>query len=216
MPERPPAALASADADALAPPAAMIPVPLWPCAVYDQARLLVFGVPLPPDTPRERARLQLRRVLRAVLAARLALAPEQLMLPRQPGRRPRLAPPHDGIGLSLAHAPGLSLLAIHLDGPVGIDLLRTAALPADWQQLARDYLGPARTRQLAALPPEHAAPAFAGHWAALEALLKCHGQPLAEWRDETERRLAACVLRPLALPGDWLGSVVLPGSGGFG
>jgi len=135
---------------------------------------------------RAAARLAAREALAGVLGQPLAT----LQLHAPPGQPPQVLGRPE-IGISFSHEAGLSLVAVNLDGPVGVDLVHGAA-PVDWPAVARDYLGP----QAAAWD----AAAFAPAWAALEARLKCCGRALQEWTPEREQALrAACSCRPLAL-----------------
>jgi 4'-phosphopantetheinyl transferase len=163
-----------------------------------------------PETPlRESARRIVRAALREVLSSLLPAPCESPVLISVPGQPIRLAPPWADVGLSVSHEPGLSLLAINLDGPVGVDLLRVAAIPADIA-VARDYLGPDIARTLAMLPTGQRPQHFARAWARFEARLKCQALELREWTPELAERLAACSVAELALPAGWVGAVAVP------
>ncbi|GAA5176163.1 4'-phosphopantetheinyl transferase superfamily protein [Niveibacterium umoris] len=188
---------------------AAIPVPLWPdAAPPPDARLIVIGLPTAPDAPRERTRLQVRRVLREVLAARLSLRFDNVPLQTTPGRAPRLAAPFAHIGLSFAHEAGLSLLAISFDGAVGVDLTPLSAVPQDWPGVARDYFGPAIAERLLRIADDGAVAAFAAEWSAMEARRKCAGMALVEWQGNAS--LPPTSTSPLALPPGWVGSLARP------
>jgi 4'-phosphopantetheinyl transferase len=164
-----------------------------------------------PETPlRESARRIVRNALRETLASLLPAAGESLALISVPGQPVRLAPPRDGIGLSVSHEPGLSLLAINLDGPVGVDLARVAAIPADLGTVAGDYLGPNTARALGELPSGQRQYAFAQAWTRFEARLKCQALELREWSPELAERLAVCCVADLVLPAGWVGAVAIP------
>ena len=161
------------------------------------ADLLLAAVDTPKTANRTAARQLVREALRQLLAAHLA-GPVQLI--EQPGQPLRLAPPHTGIGLSVSHEVGLSLLAIHFAGPVGIDLLALTQLsgnPEEITRLAHDYLGESG----------HTATSLAMAWTRLEAALKCLGKPLQEWQAGQATALAACQTYELALPTGYVGSV---------
>jgi 4'-phosphopantetheinyl transferase len=165
-----------------------------------------------PETPlREGARRIVRGALRETLASLLPAAGESLALISVPGQPIRLAPPWADIGLSVSHEPGLSLLAINLDGPVGVDLLRVAAMPADIDAVARDYLGPDTARALAMLPAGQRRRAFARAWTRFEARLKCRALDLREWTPRIAEWLAACCVTDLVMPAGWMGAVAVPG-----
>ena len=163
------------------------------------------------ETPlRESARRIVRAALREVLASLLPAPSESLALISVPGQPIRLAPPWSDIGLSVSHEAALSLLAINLDGPVGVDLLRIAAIPADIDVVARDYLGPDTARTLAMLPAGQRPQHFARAWTRFEARLKCQALELREWTPELAERLATCSVAELALPAGWIGAVAVP------
>jgi 4'-phosphopantetheinyl transferase len=165
-----------------------------------------------PETPlRESARRIVRNALRETLASLLPAAGESLALISVPGQPIRLAPPWADVGLSVSHEPGLSLFAINLDGPVGVDLLRVAAMPADIEAVAHDYLGPDTARALDLLPAGQRRHAFAVTWTRLEACLKCLALELREWTPELAERLVPCRVANLVMPAGWVGAVAVPG-----
>ena len=164
-----------------------------------------------PETPlRDGARRIVRAALGETLADLLPAACEPPDLISVPGRPIRLGPPWGDIGLSVSHEPGLSLLAINLDGPVGVDLLRVAALPNGLDTVASEYLGPDTARALAMLPTERRRQAFAVAWTRFEACLKCRALELCEWTPELAGRLAACRVTDLVMPAGWVGAVAVP------
>ena len=164
-----------------------------------------------PETPlRESARRIVRGALRETLANLLPAEGESLALISVPGQPIRLAPPWADVGLSVSHEPGLSLLAINLDGPVGVDLARVAAIPADLGTVAGDYLGPNTARALGSSPSGQRQYAFAQAWTRFEARLKCQALELREWSPELAEQLAACCVADLVLPAGWVGAVAIP------
>ena len=165
-----------------------------------------------PETPlRESARRIVRGALRETLANLLPAEGESLALISVPGQPIRLAPPWADVGLSVSHEPGLSLFAINLDGPVGVDLLRVTALPADIDAVAHDYLSPDTARALDLLPAVQRQQAFAVAWTRLEACLKCRALELREWTPELAERLEPCRVANLAMPTGWVGAVAIAG-----
>jgi len=80
----------------------------------------------------------------------------------------------------------------------------------DWESVARDYLGPATARKLAARSDGERDAAFAHAWSEHEARLKCLGLQLAEWCEERVVALQACRCLSLALPDGYVGYVALP------
>ncbi|MBS1161375.1 MAG: hypothetical protein H6R15_3794 [Proteobacteria bacterium] len=172
--------------------------------------LLVFWLTTPFTQNRDLARQLVRSALREMLAPLLDCAPATVPLLSQPGQPLRLAGRERQIGLSVSHAAGRSLVAIHLNGAVGVDLLRVddlAMKDAELQRMAMDYLGNEVARTLAGLPGEAQRQAFANAWVGLEAGLKCLGDGLAEWSPERQALLAHCRIRGLLLPEGVVGAV---------
>ena len=191
-----------------------LPVHFWP----DTAPLWIDGVCViavrtERGQQRERPRQQIRLAVRAVLAERLGIAPAAIHLPDAAGRAPRIVfddagakaaeriAPADDIGYSISHESGLSVAAINLYGAIGIDLLQVQEI-ADWQTVARDYLGPEIAQILAALAPSERASALANAWTAREAAFKCLGLALQEWTPAA----LPCQTAELMLPQGYAGS----------
>ncbi|MDO8067119.1 4'-phosphopantetheinyl transferase superfamily protein [Janthinobacterium sp. SUN206] len=152
--------------------------------------------------PRAEARLRIRAAVREALAQWLKLDIEAISVESTPGQAPRLLLAGRPAGLSLTHDEGISLAAVHLHGPVGLDVMRVQAI-ADWCNLARDYLGPQVTQELASLPDAQRPLALAQAWTAREAALKCAGLPLAEW----DGAAPACRLQPLSLAAPYVATL---------
>lgn len=176
---------------------------LWPeCKPAPEQRVFVLAL-AGSSSDRSEARAAARLAARQALAGQLGQSLDAVQLHAPPGQPPRVLGWPD-IGLSFSHEAGISLVAVNLDGPVGVDVVQATATD-DWQAVARDYLGP----QALAL----GAAGFATAWAALEARLKCCGLDLQEWSAEREQRLlAACIALPLALPraaDAWVGALAL-------
>jgi len=172
--------------------------------------LLVLRLATPDSRNRDSARRLVRNALCRILALLLDCRPESVPLLSPPGQPLRLAGPAEKIGLSVSHETGISLLAIHLHGAVGIDVLRPADIPVDDTELLRlssDYFGPEAAAQLSLLPQEARRQAFALAWVKLEAGLKCLGEGLAEWSPQRQALLADCRVRALGLPEGLVGAV---------
>lgn len=157
-------------------------------------QLWTLQVSAPQTTLREGARDLVREALQAHLPT--LLSSTQVKLLSEPGQAPRLAAPHEGVGISIAHESGLSLVAVHLNGPVGVDLMRVLDMP-DALVVAHAYLGPEVAEALEALPPHEQVQAFAQAWTAHEARLKCLGMPLEEWHEGLDAHLSGCELQPI-------------------
>lgn len=176
---------------------APFPVCQWPaCKPAPDQRVFVLAL-LGFSSGRPEARAAARLAARQALAAQLGQVLDAVQLHAPPGQPPQVLGRPD-IGLSFSHESGISVVAVNLDGPVGVDVLG-AEPPPDWAAVARDYLGPQAATEPAA---------FAPAWAALEAQLKCCGQALTEWSPERESLLAAaCRSRGFQLPSAWPGFV---------
>lgn len=167
----------------------------------------VIGVPTAPE--RERAREEIRRALTEVLAAMFAVAQADIIIDTATGAKsgvPPLAllPGGRQLHCSFAHENGLSLAAISLHGPVGVDLMCTDEF-LGWQAVARDYLGPETSAQIAATPAPQRATAFARAWTAREAHLKWLGVGLDEWPAHSQPGGAVLALD---LPAGLVGTLV--------
>jgi 4'-phosphopantetheinyl transferase len=162
---------------------------------------------------RAAARARVRGALREVLGQMAGLAPDAIVIQSTPGCAPALSFPGrhgPAPGISISHDEPLSLAAIHLHGPVGVDLMRVQDIP-DWRAVAHDYLGPHATALLDAAPAAERAAAFARAWSAHEARLKCHGLQLTEWTPALAARLDGCDCRELVLPAGIKGAVAWRG-----
>ena len=134
-----------------------------------------------PGAQRDAARLALRQAAREALAAVLGVTVESIAVVSKPGTPPSilLADRMHSIGCSFTHDDNYALAAINLRGHIGADIMRVQDI-ADWQTVARDYLGPGIASQLRAA--EDRPLAFAQAWTQREAALKCHAQQISEWR----------------------------------
>jgi 4'-phosphopantetheinyl transferase len=140
-------------------------------------------------------------LLRGLLGARLASAPNELRFIREPcplcgeahGRPALLGAPAE---FSLSRASGLVLIAI-APGPVGVDI-EAHAQPETASEVAR-LLHPAERAEIAAAPPSQRAALFTRIWTRKEAYLKALGSGITD-------DLAADYLglaQPSALPPGW-------------
>ena len=179
--------------------------------VADSGDLRVIGIR--GQQGRDAARRTIREAIVDELARLANLPPQRIALHTPEGQVPyALLDSPAGqrrAHLAISHDGSLSLAAISLRGPVGIDVTLVMDIP-DWEPVARDYLGPAVTAALAALPAGARAQAFARAWSEREARLKYLGRELVEWSIEGDRPLAACRCLPLALPDGYAGVLALP------
>ncbi|NWC00808.1 4'-phosphopantetheinyl transferase superfamily protein [Pseudomonas gingeri] len=180
----------------------------WPGALPPpQQGVVLICTRHPAGASRAEARAQIREALRAVISQTLGLPPSALSFPHVPGQAPRvLITGRHEPGLSISHEEDISVAALHLCGPVGIDLMRVQDIP-DWESVARDYLGPQTTLGLRQVAQEQRAQAFAQAWCLREATLKCAGRALEEWSGEPEADYRCF---GLDLPPGLVGMLVLP------
>lgn len=161
---------------------------------------------------REAARRAIREAIVDELAALSGLPPQRIALHTPEGQVPYAllgtAAGQQRAWIAISHDGALSLAAISLQGPVGIDVSLVVDIP-DWEQVARDYLGPEVTANLAALPASGRAKAFASAWSEREARLKYLGRELIEWSADGDAELAGCRCLPLALPEGYAGVLAL-------
>lgn len=165
------------------------------------------------QSAREAARLRIRSVLTAALAAHFGIDVGRIALHSPQGVAPwavvALDPGDQRVALSISHDGDISVAAYCLSGAIGIDVMSISPVP-DWEAVARDYLGPEAARKLAARPAGERDVAFAHAWSEHEARLKCLGLQLAEWCEERVVALQTCRCFPLALPDGYVGYVALP------
>lgn len=155
--------------------------------------VLVIGIA--GALPRTEARQRIRLAVREAVAQWLNIAIDRISVQSQPGHAPRLLLAGHAAWLSISHDDGISLAAIHLHGPVGIDVLRVQEID-DWFAVAMDYLGPDVAAQLGACPHDQRPLALAQAWTEREAALKCAGRALDEWNGAA----IDCRLQALPMP----------------
>jgi len=203
----PPAAPAGGKAAFVAPAA--------PCRLVADLEVAVIGIRGPTD--RDQARHAIRAAIVEALAGLSGLPAQRIVLHAEPGEAPWAlldapgAQPADRrrAWLAISHDDELSVAAISLHGPVGIDVTLVIDIP-DWAPLARDYLGPQVAAALAALPAPVRPAALARAWSEREARLKYLGRELVEWSADGDAALAACRCLPLDLPDDYAGALTVP------
>ncbi|WP_295952780.1 4'-phosphopantetheinyl transferase superfamily protein [Rhodoferax sp.] len=184
--------------------------------------LTVVGVATPVTTQRTVARGLVRDALRQTLGAFLDQPAASIALVSPPSQAIAVDAPRERLGLSVSHAPGLSLAAIAQGARVGVDVVRienAAEAYPDWLCVARDYLGPQATAWLQATPATDCPVAFMQAWTQFEACLKCLGLGLTEWSPQLGAQLATCQVwaldfganhsGPVATDGHFIGSVAV-------
>jgi phosphopantetheinyl transferase (holo-ACP synthase) len=157
-------------------------------AGWPPLQVLALFPPRQPDAEPELARQTARRLARQLVVERFgAEAPGLLQGPRAT-RHAR--------AVSFSHEDGVSLVALCLNGTVGIDVVDLDSLalasPKELAVTAALYMGPQASAEVAAAPTAAAArKRFALRWAGLEARLKCLGLDLDEWQPTRARSLCS-------------------------
>lgn len=178
----------------------------------------VLQVPTRPNAPRAAARSAVRAALCKWLSQQLELDVGAHDFAQDSGGPLRWEPRPGALRVhyfqfSIAHAPGLSLIAIYTGAAVGVDLLRQQEIPESYVELKRllaDYAGPQATarfaRQMARNPADTPA-LFAKAWTALEAATKGNGSALNEWHLVKGEAQSPMLLRQctLGLPSGYFG-----------
>lgn len=190
-----------------APARDAMPVSWWPTVLAPRADgLYVIG--LTGSGERESARRRIRDALRDAIGQLYGVPPGEIMIQFLPGVSPAVSFPGradvQAPGISISHDGDVSLAAIHLHGPVGVDVMQVQEID-DWRAVARDYLGAAVVSEIEAVPSRQRGPALARAWTEHEARLKCHGRQLAEWTG-TALPAQCC---PLDLPAPFAGTVAI-------
>ncbi len=185
-------------------------------ALQSDVRCVVISVVTLHTENRMLAREAIRAALQELLAAYWQSPAESIIFSTHIGRAPTLLSPASALGLSISHAAGCSVAAVHLHCAVGIDVMRTPTdlagrdgAPSEMERLAQDYLGPATHRLLVQTALSARALAFAQAWSQLEAKLKCLGLGLTEWTTTLEQALGNCKATVLDLPGTLCGALAV-------
>lgn len=127
-------------------------------------------------TPELRARaVRRRRFLRAVLARRLAVAPETVEILAEARGKLRLAH-KTGLHFNMSHSGDLTMVALGAH-PLGLDIERSKTF-SHFAALVRHACSPREQAVIAAAADPVAA--FLDRWVLKEAVLKCHGTGLVE------------------------------------
>lgn len=149
----------------------------------------VLALPYRTPPSREVARSRARETLIQGTQAFFQCDAADVALHTVPGQAPVLTVRGRQVFASFSHESHLSLIALDVQGPVGIDVLHLenpAFLPDECLQLAQDYLPPDTASQMAALAEQARPAAFGRAWARHEAILKCRGRGLEEWHESMQ------------------------------
>ncbi len=118
-----------------------------------------------------------RASLRMILGHAIQLPPLEVPIILSEFGKPLLAPPYDRVHFNLSHCPGLAIVALCHDGPVGVDLEPLDRAP-DLLECEATFCHP---QEIKALPAEITARAsqLLRIWTAKEAVLKALGTGLS-------------------------------------
>jgi 4'-phosphopantetheinyl transferase len=113
-----------------------------------------------------------RAALRRILATATGLAPENVPLVTNAFGKPMLSPPFEALHFNLSHCDDLAVVAVSLDGPVGIDI-EALARAAELEEAMKGFCHPQEIAELPCGPDRSFR--LLEIWTAKEALLKALG-----------------------------------------
>lgn len=124
-----------------------------------------------------------RTHLRSILGEAIRRPPDEVPLSLSEYGKPFLAPPFQSLHFNLSHSSDLAVIALTLDGPVGIDL-EALERATDLQECETTFCHP---DEILALPAEneHRAWQLLRIWTAKEAVLKAMGTGLSHPPEST-------------------------------
>ena len=143
---------------------------------------------------RVRARRRRREFyLRLLLAAYLDVPAHEVRIGRETGGKPFISSPEsaDPLHFNLSHAGDATLVALSLDGPLGVDLEPADRRPRDLMAVARRYFHRGEVDYLQKLQESERQRAWLRIWTLKEALLKAEGGGLAFGLDRFAVQLPA-------------------------
>ena len=116
--------------------------------------------------------------MRLILGAYIGVAPRNLVFTYNEFGKPELANDSASIRFNLSHTNGLSLLALCLDSPVGIDVEAVRPMD-DWSGIAQSHFSESEITALQQTAEPDRQNAFFRCWTRKEAFLKAHGRGLS-------------------------------------
>lgn len=124
-----------------------------------------------------------RANLRKILGEAIHLPPDEVPLVLSKFGKPTLAPPFDSIHFNLSHSPDLAVVALGVDGPVGIDL-ENLERAKELLECESTFCHP---QEIQSLPDEASLRArqLLRIWTAKEAVLKALGTGLSHPPEST-------------------------------
>ena len=131
-------------------------------------------------------------LLRQLLAQYSRCAPASLRFGTGPAGKPRVASPNEAtpFHFNLSHSADLIVIAIGLQGPLGVDVERWSD-DVDPVELAPDCFSPAECKELLALAPGERKAAFFACWSRKEAYIKATGLGVSRGLDYFDVIVAA-------------------------
>jgi 4'-phosphopantetheinyl transferase len=124
-----------------------------------------------------------RAGLRKILGRILQLPPSEVPLVLSEFGKPGLAPPFDWIHFNLSHCTSLAVVAVGIDGPIGIDLEQLNRAQ-DLLECESTFCHPVEVRDLPIKIPRRACELLR-IWTAKEAVLKALGTGLSHPPEDT-------------------------------
>ena len=116
--------------------------------------------------------------MRLILGAYTGVAPRDLGFAFNEFGKPELANDSTSLRFNLSHTNGLSLLALCLDSPVGIDVEAVRPMD-DWSDIAQSHFSQSEITALQETAEADRQNAFFRCWTRKEAFLKAHGRGLS-------------------------------------
>ena len=116
--------------------------------------------------------------MRLILGAYAGVAPRDLIFTFNEFGKPELADVSASLRFNLSHTNGLSLLALCLDSPVGIDVEAVRPMN-DWSDIAQSHFSQSEIAALQETAEADRQNAFFRCWTRKEAFLKAHGRGLS-------------------------------------
>lgn len=128
-----------------------------------------------------------RARLREILSRYVGSTPGELLFQTGPAGKPALASwwAKSGIEFNLAHCEHLAVVAVALQGRIGVDVERVRVLEGS-MELVRQFFCPHEARLFAGLPAPDQAAAFFSLWTRKEAFLKATGQGIGQHLNRVE------------------------------
>jgi 4'-phosphopantetheinyl transferase len=170
---------------------------------------LVIALRTSPTISRAEARQLVRVAIQEVLALLLHCDASEIDLISQAGQAIKLLNAHQNIGISVSHEVGLSLVAINMQGSVGIDLITIDSVPDELELriLAVEYLGADVAEHIFSQKEGGYKKTFSMAWTAFEASMKIKEEALIEWSAERDGKLKNIHIYRLVLPDSYIGSI---------